>query len=122
MCIGVPMQVVTSGLASALCRARNGEEQQVDTLLVGDVAPGTWLMVFLGGAREVISEETAMQTADALDALSMAMRGEGGFEHLFADLIDREPELPDFLKPAAEAEHRDSPGASANNSNQAMGE
>jgi len=56
-------------------------------------------MVFLGAAREVISEEVARQSADAIAALEMVMRGEGGFEHLFADLIGREPELPDFLRP-----------------------
>ena len=36
--------------------------------------------------------------ADALEALEMAMRGESDFEHLFADLIDREPQLPEHLR------------------------
>ena len=34
-----------------------------------------WLMVFLGAAREVITEEEAAKAADALDALAMVMRG-----------------------------------------------
>jgi hydrogenase expression/formation protein HypC len=100
MCIGIPMQVVETGFGHAMCR--NGDEiESVDTILVQPVEPGDWVMVFLGAAREKISAEYAHQCRDALRALDMAMKGETGFEHLFADLIDREPELPDFLKPQA---------------------
>ncbi|MCB1438590.1 MAG: HypC/HybG/HupF family hydrogenase formation chaperone [Nitratireductor sp.] len=104
MCIGIPMQVVETGFGQAVCR--NGDAMEtIDTVLVQPVVPGDWLMVFLGAAREKISAEYAQQCRDALRALDMAMKGETGFEHLFADLIDREPELPDFLKPkAADAE------------------
>lgn len=101
MCIGIPMQVIEPGEGVAICRG-GGEEHRIDTRLVGEVAAGEWLMVFLGAARERMSEETARQTADALKALEMAMRGETGFEHLFADLIGREPQLPEHLRqPAA---------------------
>ncbi|MAZ17777.1 HypC/HybG/HupF family hydrogenase formation chaperone [Oricola sp.] len=100
MCLGVPMQVVEPGAIRALCRARDGDHE-IDMSLVGEIPEGTWVMVFLGAAREVISEETAHRSADAIEALEMAMRGESGFDHLFADLIDREPELPEFLRPAA---------------------
>jgi hypothetical protein len=34
----------------------------------------------------------------------MVQRGEAGFEHLFADLIDREPQLPDHLRRSPEEE------------------
>ena len=98
MCVGIPMQVIEAGFGQALCRAADGDHA-IDTSLVGAVEPGSWVMVFLGAAREVISEEAARQSADALAALEMVMRGDGGFEHLFADLIDREPELPEFLRP-----------------------
>lgn len=100
MCVGIPMQVIEAGFGFALCRARDGEHQ-IDTTLVGTPEPGAWLMVFLGAAREVISEETAQKTADALEALQLISRGEMNFEHLFADLIDREPELPEHLRPQA---------------------
>jgi len=100
MCLGIPMQVIDVSGLTARCLGQGGE-QTVDLSLVGAVAPGTWLMVFLGSAREVMSEEDAKRSADALQALEMAMRGETDFDHLFADLIDREPSLPDFLKPAA---------------------
>ncbi|GAB4356317.1 MAG: hypothetical protein Kow0026_16010 [Oricola sp.] len=92
------MQVIESGAGRATCRARDGDHV-VDMSLVGAVEPGNWVMVFLGAARETLTEEAARQSADAIEALEMAMRGEGGFEHLFGDLIDREPELPDFLRP-----------------------
>lgn len=98
MCLGIPMQVIAVSGLSARCRGR-GNEQDVDLSLVGDVPPGTWLMVFLGSAREIITETTAQRSADALEALEMAMRGETDFDHLFADLIDREPCLPEFLRP-----------------------
>jgi len=97
MCVGVPMQILSVDGLCCRCRARDGEHD-IDTSLVGAVQPGDWVMVFLGAAREVISAETARVTADALAALEMAMRGETNFDHLFADLVGREPELPDHLK------------------------
>ena len=101
MCIGIPMQVIEAGEVRSLCRARDGDHM-IDMSLVGAVEQGQWVMVHLDAAREVISEEVARQSADAIAALEMAMRGEGGFEHLFADLIDREPELPEFLRDQAQ--------------------
>lgn len=97
MCIGLPMQVLEVRGASALCGYR-GEQSLVDMMLVGEQPVGTWLLVFLYAAREVISEQKARQIADALEAMRLAMQGETEFDHLFADLIDREPQLPEFLK------------------------
>jgi hydrogenase expression/formation protein HypC len=97
MCIGLPMQVVEQRGESALCLYR-GEETVVDMMLVGEQPVGTWLLVFLYAAREVISEQKARQIADALEAMRMVMQGETQFDHLFADLIGREPQLPEFLK------------------------
>lgn len=91
------MQVVECRPGVALCEAGK-ETHLIDTALVGDVAPGTWLMVFLGAAREVISAEAARQTADALQALRLALSGETDLDHLFADLTAREPQLPDHLR------------------------
>lgn len=97
MCIGVPMEVIEMRAGCALVRARDGLHE-VDTALVGEVSPGTWLMVFLGAAREVMSAEAAARTSDALLALDLAMRGERSIDHLFADLIGREPQLPEHLR------------------------
>lgn len=99
MCIGIPMCVVEAGWGQSGCRPRDGGEvRQVDMVLVGDQPVGTWVLVFLGAAREVLDEATAHQISDALMALDLAMRGGQGVDHLFADLVDREPQLPDFLK------------------------
>lgn len=97
MCIGIPMQVMEPGFGFALCRASDGQHR-IDTRLVGEVSAGEWLMVFLGAARERMSEEAARQTAAALEALDLAMRGETDFDHLFADLVNREPQLPEHLR------------------------
>ena len=76
-----------------------GERRRVDTLLIGEPALGSWLLVFLDTAREIISEEQARHTADALQAVQLTLQGETAVDHLFADLIEREPQLPDFLRP-----------------------
>lgn len=98
MCIGIPMQVIEPGPHYALCRA-NGETRQIDMALVGEQPEGTWVLVFLDAAREVVSAGDAAKIFDALKALSLVMQGETSVDHLFADLIGREPELPPHLKP-----------------------
>jgi hydrogenase expression/formation protein HypC len=97
MCIGLPMQVIETSPGRALCQGR-GERREVDTLLVGEPAPGSWLLVFLDSAREILSAERALQINQALTGLELAMQGERDIDHLFADLIDREPELPAHLQ------------------------
>ncbi|MES9853965.1 MAG: HypC/HybG/HupF family hydrogenase formation chaperone [Candidatus Thiodiazotropha sp. L084R] len=98
MCIGVPMQVVSCEGSYAICEGM-GESRRVDTLLVGDQLPGSWLLVFLDSAREVLTEQRADQIRQALQALDMALQGETEVSHLFADLVDREPQLPEHLRP-----------------------
>ncbi len=97
MCIGIPMQIVELYDESASCMYR-GQESLIDLMLIGPQPVGTWLLVFLGTAREVLSEQKAGQITDALEAMRLAMQGDNRIDHLFADLIDREPQLPDFLK------------------------
>ncbi len=97
MCIGIPMQVLESRGESALCAYR-GQTTLIDMMLVGEQEPGTWLLVFLNTAREVLSAERAGQIGDALEAMRLAMQGHTNFDHLFADLVDREPEVPEFLR------------------------
>ncbi len=98
MCIGIPMQIVELHGESARCIYR-GRETIVDMMLVGPQPSGTWLLVFLDTAREVLSEQKARQIADALEAMRLAMQGDNKIDHLFPDLVDREPQLPEFLKP-----------------------
>jgi hydrogenase expression/formation protein HypC len=97
MCLGLPMQVIDSQPGRAICRGM-GEQWEVDTLLVGDQPPGSWLLVFLDSARELISAERALQITEALTALELVLQGETAVGHHFADLIDREPKLPAHLQ------------------------
>ena len=97
MCIGVPMRVVESMPGRALCESM-GEQHWIDTLLVGDQPEGTWLLTFLSSAREVLDEDEAKKIQQALLALDRVREGETDVGHLFADLVDREPQLPEFLQ------------------------
>ena len=115
MCIGVPMRIIeqhdgwawcesglTSGPPSGFGGGAQGE--RVDMRLVAPAAPGDWALVFLGTARELMDEAQALQVLDALRALDAARRGET-VDHLFADLVDREPQLPPHLRPTADTAH-----------------
>ncbi|WP_108259953.1 HypC/HybG/HupF family hydrogenase formation chaperone [Mangrovicoccus ximenensis] len=101
MCLGVPMQILEcDGIAA---RATDGtREELIDLSLTGWVAPGTWVLTFLGAAREVISEAEALKISDALDGLRSLMAG-GGLGDAFADLEARPPSLPPHLQAALDA-------------------
>ncbi|MBT3045769.1 MAG: HypC/HybG/HupF family hydrogenase formation chaperone [gamma proteobacterium symbiont of Ctena orbiculata] len=99
MCIGVPMRVLSTQPGYALCEGM-GETRLVDILLVGEQPIGSWLLVFLDTAREVLSEEGAREITQALQALDLAIGGERDIDHLFSDLVNREPQLPPHLRPA----------------------
>lgn len=100
MCLGIPMQVVEPhGEGAAWCVGRDGRAL-IDMALVGAQAPGTWLLTFVGAAREVMTPESAAQVDAALDALAAVLQGDGAaIDAAFADLVGREPQLPDHLRP-----------------------
>lgn len=100
MCIGIPMQVLTLNGRWADC-GHGDERRTVDLSLVGPQAAGTWVLVFLDSAREVLSPERAQDIRAALAGLAAAMRGESP-DAFFADLLDREPQLPEFLRTQGE--------------------
>ncbi|MES9876522.1 MAG: HypC/HybG/HupF family hydrogenase formation chaperone [Candidatus Sedimenticola sp. 4PFRAG1] len=89
MCIGAPVQVIESRGFMALCSGRNGEEE-VNMMLIGPQPEGTWLLNFLGSAREVLSEEDAEKISSALDALSAVMSGDENVnvDSYFPDLVN----------------------------------
>jgi hydrogenase expression/formation protein HypC len=99
MCVGFPMTVLEDLGSEALCE-RHGARERVSMLLVGPQPAGTKILAHLGAAVRVLDEVEAQQIDDALDALEAALRGEN-VDHLFADLVDREPELPEFLRQQA---------------------
>lgn len=99
MCVGVPLRVQRMDGVFAICTDRAGAEHRVDTLLVGPQPAGAWLMSFLGAAREVIDARRAERLGTALEALSDLMAGRAvDLDAAFADLAEREPQLPEFLR------------------------
>lgn len=96
MCIGIPMQVLSVDDFHAVCL--DGTQRiQVDTTLVGRPEIGSWLLVFLGAAREILDPDSAMAMRDAVQAVGQIMAGDSQIDHLFDDLIDRAPQLPEHL-------------------------
>lgn len=104
MCIATPLQAKEVLQGAAICDL-SGVATHIDTLLIGAVEPGDWLLVHAGIAIQKLSEGDARLIADALEAAGRAQQGES-FEHLFADLIGREPQLPPHLQ-LADQEPRD---------------
>ncbi|MEL6198143.1 MAG: HypC/HybG/HupF family hydrogenase formation chaperone [Pseudomonadota bacterium] len=98
MCVGTPMRLVTvDGLIAV---ATDGQQQEtLDLALVGPQPPGTWVLAFLGTAREVLAAEEAAKIAAALDGLRAVMAG-GDLGNAFADLEERAPALPPHLEAA----------------------
>lgn len=96
MCIGFPMTVLEGDDSEALCE-RRGETLRVSMLLIGAQLVGAKVLVHLGSAVRLLGDLEAAQIDDALDAVQEALEGKN-VDHRFADLIDREPQLPDFLR------------------------
>ena len=94
MCVGTPVQVVQSHELMSVCRGRNGMAD-VNMLLVGQQPVGTWVIAFLGWAREVIDEQLAKDIDLALDGLQKIMDG--------ADAIDVSHHFPGVGQPLAQA-------------------
>jgi hydrogenase expression/formation protein HypC len=91
------MQVIECHGLVARCAGRGGE-RTIDLALVGEQAPGTWLLCFIDAAREVIDVATADRVNAALDGLEAAMAGETDLSAHFADLVGRTPQLPPHLR------------------------
>lgn len=77
MCIGWPMQVEAVRPGHALVR-RGDQRCEVRTALLGPVAPGDWLLVFLDDARERLSAERAVEIEATLALVEAAMAGAAG--------------------------------------------
>ncbi len=90
------MVVVDGDDITALCR-RGDDLRRIGMALVGAQLPGAHVLVHLGSAVRTLDPDEARLICAALDGLQAAQRGED-FEHLFADLIGRAPELPPHLR------------------------
>jgi hydrogenase expression/formation protein HypC len=97
MCIGIPMRLASDGIGRAFAEGR-GQGETLDLMLVGEQPAGTWVLAFRGAAMRVLSAEEARDTNAALDALEAVLAGDRDVDAHFADLIDREPILPEHLR------------------------
>ncbi|GAB4258313.1 MAG: HypC/HybG/HupF family hydrogenase formation chaperone [Pararhodobacter sp.] len=101
MCIGIPMRIIAcDGIAA---RATDGRRDAlIDLSLTGPQPAGTWVLTFLGAAREVLPEGEALKIRAALDGLAAVMAG-GDAGDAFADLEATGPTLPPHLAAAKAA-------------------
>ncbi len=97
MCMGIPAQILRVDGLRAIGASRNGA-CAIDLSLTGPLAPQTWVLTFLGSAREVIDAARAREIDAALDALDAIARGDCALDAFFPDLAAREPELPAHLR------------------------
>ncbi len=98
MCIGVPLQLTEQGETHAWCEA-DGHREWLDMALVGMQPVGTWVLGFMGAARQVLSVEEAEQARSGRQALAAVLAGSQDVDAFFADLVGREPQLPAHLRP-----------------------
>lgn len=100
MCIGIPMKIIQTGLGTAVCEGM-GKTKTIDTLFIGEQELGTWVLVFLESAREVLSDEDAKKITMAMSALidihevSDSASQQAWLDHYFSDLTDRPIIKPD---------------------------
>ncbi|EXI67508.1 MAG: hydrogenase assembly chaperone HypC/HupF [Candidatus Accumulibacter adjunctus] len=93
MCLSLPMQVVAHADPTgevAIVERRDGEElrrERVNMLLLGRQAIGTWVLVSLGLAREVVDDDQRALIEDALSAVQAVRSGSYDAERHFGDLL-----------------------------------
>lgn len=102
MCIAIPMKVIAEKNGIATC-VRDGVNYTVDLALVGEVNLGDDVLVAQSRAVRVIRPEEAAQINKALAAAAAVAEGKATEQTIrdgFADLVDKEPELPAHLRAA----------------------
>ncbi|WP_022846125.1 MULTISPECIES: HypC/HybG/HupF family hydrogenase formation chaperone [unclassified Desulfurobacterium] len=79
MCVGVPMKIVEINYPMAVAEAK-GVKRNINLMLIpeDEVKVGDYVMVHVGSAIEVISEEAASEIWEALDELIEFMDQETG--------------------------------------------
>ena len=96
--MGIPLRITAVDGTNAI--ATNGTRTEtVDLSLVGPQPVGTWVLNFLGAAREVLTEDDAGRISAAIAGLERVMNG-GDLGDAFADLTDNPPALPPHLAAA----------------------
>ncbi|WP_456396687.1 HypC/HybG/HupF family hydrogenase formation chaperone [Desulfurobacterium sp.] len=79
MCVGVPMRIVEINYPMAVAEAK-GVKRNINLMLIpeDEIKVGDYVMVHVGSAIEVISEEAANEIWEALDELLEFMDQETG--------------------------------------------
>jgi len=97
MCIGEVLRVGAADGTFAWCEG-DGMRERIDMMLIGAQPAGTWVLAFHGAARQVLSETEAAGMHAARQALAALLAGDTRIDAYFADLVDREPQLPAHLQ------------------------
>lgn len=74
MCIGIPMQLRSVAGDRGLVEGPQGPAV-VDLRLVGPCAPGQWLLIFQGAARELLDDVRAGEIRQTLQLLADGLNG-----------------------------------------------
>lgn len=100
MCLSIPMQVVALEADGDLAWVeRPGRRERVNMLLTGRQPIGTWVLVSLGFAQEVVEGEALALIEDALAALAAGLEGTYDPSAHFADLgAPADPADPSFTR------------------------
>lgn len=96
MCLGLPMTIIESDGISALCEF-SGVRRRVSVLLLSNPPACAKVLVHVDTAIRLLDEDEARLIADAIEGIGAALNGED-CDGLFADLVDREPPLPEHLR------------------------
>lgn len=96
MCLGLPMTIVETDGLSALC-VYGMEQRRVSVMLLSNPPVGARVLVYIDTAVRLLDDEEARLIGDAIEGLEAALNGEN-CDRFFADLIDREPQLPEHLR------------------------
>lgn len=87
MCLSVPMQVVDIEADGDLAVVeRHGRRERVNMMLLGEQSVGTWVLVSLGFAKEVVETEELALIEEALAALAASLDGSYDAGEWFRDL------------------------------------
>ena len=105
MCIAIPMKV-TAILGNGFVKAyRSDREETINTMLVVDeLSPGDWILVFRGEGLRKVSEVEARRVESALTCVESAMRtgsahnAQASVDEAFADIIEQSGKLPEHLQ------------------------
>ncbi|MBN8451904.1 HypC/HybG/HupF family hydrogenase formation chaperone [Accumulibacter sp.] len=99
MCLSVPMQVVADDDPAgefAIVERRDADmlrRERVNMLLLGRQTIGTWVLVSLGLAREVVSDDQRALIEDALAAVQAVQNGSYDPDRHFVDLLRAPPQV-----------------------------